>query len=53
MAGRRASAWRSIRSRQGEPTTIEFWHVDQELSLFINGDRVLAFAYDWAPEERL
>ena len=37
----------------GEPTTLEFWHVDQELKLFIDGDLVLSFAYDWAPNVRL
>jgi hypothetical protein len=37
----------------GRPTTIEFWHVDQSMKLFINGDRVATFEYDWKPEERL
>jgi signal peptidase I len=37
----------------GEPTNVEFWHVDQSLKLFINGDRVASFEYDWRPPTRL
>jgi signal peptidase I len=37
----------------GQPTRVEFWHVDQTLVLFINGNRVSEYGYDWRPEERL
>lgn len=37
----------------GEPTNIELWHVDQSMSLFIDGDRVAHLEYDWRPVKRL
>lgn len=37
----------------GEPTDIEFWHVDQAMTIFINGRRVVSYEYDWRPPERL
>ncbi|HEB60668.1 MAG TPA: signal peptidase I [Phycisphaeraceae bacterium] len=36
----------------GRVTNLEFWHVDQSLSLFINGRRVAYAEYDWQPAER-
>jgi signal peptidase I len=32
---------------------IEFWHVDQRLTLFVNGDVVCESEYNWTPEERI
>ena len=37
----------------GEPTEIEFWHVDQSMSIYINGKRIARYEYDWRPLERL
>jgi signal peptidase I len=40
--------------RAGVPMSVEFWHVDQSMSIFVNGRRVGAsLLYDWPPEERL
>jgi signal peptidase I len=36
-----------------EATNVEFWHVDQMMSIFVNGHRVAEYAYDWKPRERL
>ncbi len=37
----------------GRTTGVEFWHVDQALSLWIDGERMLSAEYDWSAEERL
>jgi hypothetical protein len=37
----------------GEPTRVEFWHVDQMLALYIDGQRVAELFYDYGPEKRL
>ena len=37
----------------GEVVNVEFWHVDQALSLFVDGERVAYLEYEWAPVERL
>ncbi len=37
----------------GRTTLIEFWHADQSLSIFIDGECVLTADYDWGPWERL
>jgi signal peptidase I len=37
----------------GESTTIDCWHVDQRLALFVDGDLVAEYEYDWTPKERL
>ena len=37
----------------GEPTQVEFWHVDQSMAIYVNGDRVAYYEYDWRPVERL
>lgn len=34
-------------------TNIEFWHADQSLELWIDGERVLRGEYHWGPSERL
>jgi len=37
----------------GETTNLEFWHVDQSMAIFIDGERVVELEYEWAPAERL
>lgn len=37
----------------GRVTNIEFWHVDQALELWIDGERVMRGEYNWGPSERL
>ncbi len=37
----------------GQPTNVEFWHVDQSMAIFINGKRVAYHEYDWRPVQRL
>jgi len=39
--------------RPGVAVKVECWHVDQSLSLFIDGVRVAHAEYEWNPEERL
>ncbi|MCK4871999.1 MAG: hypothetical protein KAS72_04660 [Phycisphaerales bacterium] len=38
--------------RPGRVTNVEFWHVDQSVSLWIGGERVAYGEYDWSPEQR-
>jgi hypothetical protein len=35
------------------PVRIECWHVDQMMSMYINGERIAELPYDFSPEERL
>jgi signal peptidase I len=37
----------------GIPLRVEFWHADQMMSAYIDGERVAALPYDFGPEERL
>jgi signal peptidase I len=37
----------------GRATDVEFWHVDQTMVIYVNGDRVLEYEYDWDPVQRL
>ncbi|MBC8203160.1 MAG: hypothetical protein H8E91_04965 [Planctomycetes bacterium] len=37
----------------GKPTAVEFWHVDQMLAMYIDGQRVGEMLYDYGPEGRL
>ncbi|MHC4447146.1 MAG: S26 family signal peptidase [Planctomycetota bacterium] len=37
----------------GRVVDVEFWHVDQSMAIYVNGDRVVNLAYGWLPEERL
>ncbi|MEO0482999.1 MAG: S26 family signal peptidase [Planctomycetota bacterium] len=37
----------------GEITPIEFWHVDQELRLWVAGEPVVDATYDWTPVQRV
>jgi len=34
-------------------TAVEFWHVDQRLSVWIDGREVCSATYDWSPVERI
>ena len=36
----------------GRYSDLEFWHVDQSLQLWVNGEKILETAYEWTPEER-
>jgi signal peptidase I len=37
----------------GRVTDVEFWHVDQSLSMWVDGTRVAYGTYDWTPAERI
>jgi signal peptidase I len=37
----------------GEPTDVEFWHVDQTMAIYLDGRRIAYYEYDWRPVERL
>ena len=37
----------------GEPLRAEFWHVDQMMSMYVNGEKVGELLYDFGPEQRL
>ncbi len=37
----------------GRVVDLEFWHVDQSLSLFVEGRKVVSAAYNWTPAERI
>jgi signal peptidase I len=37
----------------GRVVDVEFWHVDQSMAIYVDGDRVVNLAYGWLPEERL
>ncbi|MEM1330710.1 MAG: S26 family signal peptidase [Planctomycetota bacterium] len=37
----------------GRVTEVEFWHVDQSLSLFVDGERVCEGSYGWSPADRI
>ncbi|NNF43136.1 MAG: hypothetical protein HKO59_05720 [Phycisphaerales bacterium] len=37
----------------GRPTALEFWHVDQAMALYVDGERVTELTYDWSPQVRL
>ncbi len=40
--------------RPGRVYNVEFWHVDQSMSIFVNGRRVgEPLQYDWDPRERI
>jgi hypothetical protein len=32
---------------------LEFWHIDQRLQLFVDGESVLTLDYEWDPQQRL
>jgi hypothetical protein len=37
----------------GHAFNVEFWHVDQALSIYIDGQRIVHGEYDWSPIKRL
>jgi signal peptidase I len=37
----------------GAACDVEFWHVDQSMSIWINGEKVVELEYPWSPIERL
>ncbi len=37
----------------GKTTRVEFWHADQRLSVWIDGEQVAEGSYDWTPAERV
>lgn len=37
----------------GSPTRVEFWHADQELSVWIDGEKIAQGPYEWSPAERI
>ena len=39
--------------RARKPTRVEFWHVDQMLAMFVDGERVGELLYDFGPQKRL
>lgn len=39
--------------RAGRITNIEFWHSDQALSLYADGELIASLPYDWTPTQRL
>ncbi len=59
MRRRDAEEWTVLESVPLDPftaeriTNVEFWHVDQSLSLWIDGRRVAYGEYDWQPDQRL
>ena len=36
-----------------EPLRVEFWHADQLMSMYIDGERIAELQYDFGPEQRL
>jgi len=57
-AGEPSSAWQTLGSTPfegfapGRVVNVEFWHTDQTLEVWIDGERVLRGEYDWSPAER-
>ena len=39
--------------KAGIATRMEFWHADQMMSMYIDGQRIAQLQYDFGPEERL
>lgn len=37
----------------GKVSNIEFWHVDQSVQVWLNGERVAEYDYDWSPGARI
>lgn len=52
--------WRELASEAaaglftpGEVTDVEFWHVDQSVQVWVEGERLAMAAYDWSPALRV
>jgi signal peptidase I len=39
--------------KAGKVFAVEFWHVDQSMSIYLDGERVAYLEYDWLPLNRL
>ncbi len=37
----------------GTVFNVEFWHVDQTMTIYFNGDKLTELLYDWSPSQRL
>jgi signal peptidase I len=55
-----AAAWTTLATvtlprelAPGRVANLEFWHVDQTLQLWIDGERVAKADYEWSPAQRL
>lgn len=54
-----AGEWKEVARKEmeilgaGEVTNVQFSHVDQSLSVWIDGKRVCLYQYDWSPAERV
>jgi signal peptidase I len=35
------------------PTRVEFWHVDQAMVMYVDGEKIAQLLYDFGPEQRL
>jgi signal peptidase I len=55
----RPDGWESVESKPldlpdpGRTFTVEFWHVDQAMYLFVDGDMVAELPYSWSGHERM
>lgn len=58
-AGKSDAPWQTLATAELDPAApgrvreIEFWHVDQSVSLYVDGQRVAHAPYDWRPPERI
>lgn len=59
-AGAEPGAWTMLANADNVPsfeagkvTTVDFWHVDQSLSLYVKGERLLHVEYNWTPAQRI
>jgi hypothetical protein len=39
--------------KAGVVTDVEFWHVDQTLQAYVDGERIAMASYDWTPHDRI
>jgi len=37
----------------GSVSNVEFWHVDQAMTVWVDGEQIVSAAYEWEPDERL
>ena len=54
-----AGDWKTVSTQSapvlpaGKVSNVEFWHVDQSVQIWLDGERVANFEYDWSPAERI
>lgn len=60
VEGQEPEAWSSLAEgeigavlKAGQPASVEFWHADQALTLWVNGRQVAHGEYDWSPSQRV